>query len=410
MLYNIKDIHSIEVKVNFLPMDDNGREVNIYTLNYVVFTGSNLYYPNILAYSKDTTELYAPINEQVMSLKSIKAISTIEYTDQNIPLYDEEPCFFFVYNTDNYYHFVYDTLPYLISYLHLRKTEPRLKLLMNYPNSVRTTQYNFVNELLELLNINSDDIKVVRDDTVYKTLYISDSYTHGINSNLPPRYEVYKLYNTITEQVLQNNNSPGIISNIYVSRRSWLHGNLSNIGTDYTTRRRLVNEDELINYLQKNKYQEVFTETLTTIEKIFLFANARYVIGAIGGGLCNVLYSKNSCNLISLNSPGFLDVNKRFEYSFKPVNYIPFNDTYHESNDEFKLFMRVSVDNIVGEIIDIDSDTVTISYTKSAVAGWNKSIQYDTITVLKQDVKKIDGGLNSPWCINMNKFKDIQIW
>jgi len=409
MLYIIKDIHSIESKVNFLPIDDNGREVNIYTLNSVVFTGSNLYYPNILAYSKDTTQLYAPINEQIMSLKSIKTTSTIEYTDRNIPLYDEEPCFFFVYNTDNYYHFVYDTLPYLISYLHLRKTEPRLKLLMNYPNSVRTTQYNFVTELLEILNINSDDIKVVRDDTVYKTLYISDSYTHGIDSNLPPRYEVYKLYNTITEQVLQNNNSTGIISNIYVSRRSWLHGNLSNIGTDYTTRRRLVNEDELINYLQKNKYQEVFTETLTTIEKIFLFANARYVVGAIGGGLCNVLYSNNKCNLISLNSPGFLDINKRFEYSFKLVNYIPFNNTYHESNDEFKLFMRVSVEDIVGEIVAIDSNTVTISYTKSAVAGWNKSIQYDTITVRKQDVKKIDEGLNSPWCINMNKFKEIKI-
>jgi hypothetical protein len=410
MLYNIKNIHSIESRANFLYADENGREINIYTLNSVVFTGYNLYYPNILAYSKDTTEIYAPINEQVMSLKSIKATSTIEFTDLNMPLHDEDPCFFFVYNTDNYYHFLYDTLPYLITYLHLRETEPRLKLLMNYPNSLKTTQYNFVKELLELLNINSDDIKVVRNDTVYKTLYISDSYTHGVDSNLPPRCEVYKLYNTITEQVLQNNNNPGIISNIYVSRRSWLHNNLTNIGTDYTTRRRLVNEDELINYLQKNKYQEVFTETLNTIEKILLFANARYVIGAIGGGLCNALYSNNSCNLISLNSPGFLDINKRFEYSFKLVNYTPFNDTYHESNNEFKLFMRVLIGNTVGEIIDIGKDTVTISYTKAAVAGWNKSIQYDTTTVLKQDVKKLDEGLNSPWCINMNKFKKVKIW
>jgi hypothetical protein len=344
-----------------------------------------------------------------MSLKDVKGSPTTEFTEQNISLYDEEPCFFFVYNTDNYYHFVYDTLPYLISYLHLRKTVPKLKLLMNFPNSSRTTQYDFVSELLDLLNIKTYDIKIVRHDTVYKNLYISDSFTHGINSNLPPRYEVYKLYETITKQVLQNNNNPGIISNIYVSRRSWVHGNLSNIGTDYTTRRRLVNEDELIKYLQKNKYQEIFAETLTTVEKIFLFANARYVIGAIGGGLCNVLYSNKNCNLISLNSPGFLDINKRFEYSFKPVNYIPFNDTYHESDDEFKLFMRVMIGNIVGEIIDIDSSTVTISYTKSTVAGWNKNIQYDTIIVLKRDVKKIDEGLNSPWNINMNKFKEIKI-
>ena len=409
MIYNIKDIHAIETKVNFLPKDENGREINIYSLNSVVFTGSNLFYPNILTYSKDTKAIYTPINEQIMSLKDVKGSPTTEFTEQNISLYDEEPCFFFVYNTDNYYHFVYDTLPYLISYLHLRKTVPKLKLLMNFPNSSRTTQYDFVSELLDLLNIKTYDIKIVRHDTVYKNLYISDSFTHGINSNLPPRYEVYKLYETITKQVLQNNNNPGIISNIYVSRRSWVHGNLSNIGTDYTTRRRLVNEDELIKYLQKNKYQEIFAETLTTVEKIFLFANARYVIGAIGGGLCNVLYSNKNCNLISLNSPGFLDINKRFEYSFKPVNYIPFNDTYHESDDEFKLFMRVMIDNIVGEIIDIDSNTVTISYTKSTVAGWNKNIQYDTIIALKRDVKKIDEGLNSPWNINMNKFKEIKI-
>lgn len=409
MIYNIKDIHAIETKVNFLPKDENGREINIYSLNSIVFTGSNLFYPNILTYSKDTKAIYTPINEQIMSLKDVKGSPTTEFTEQNISLYDEEPCFFFVYNTDNYYHFVYDTLPYLISYLHLRKTVPTLKLLMNFPNISRTTQYDFVNELLDLLNIKNRDIKIVRHDTVYKKLYISDSFTHGINSNLPPRYEVYKLYETIAKQVLQNNNNPGIISNIYVSRRSWVHGNLSNIGTDYTTRRRLVNEDELIKYLQKNKYQEIFAETLTTVEKIFLFANARYVIGAIGGGLCNVLYSNKNCNLISLNSPGFLDINKRFEYSFKPVNYIPFNDTYHESDDEFKLFMRVMIDNIVGEIIDIGSNTVTISYTKSTVAGWNKNIQYDTIIALKRDVKKIDEGLNSPWNINMNKFKEIKI-
>jgi hypothetical protein len=43
MIYNIKDIHAIETKVNFLPKDENGREINIYSLNSVVLTGSNLF-------------------------------------------------------------------------------------------------------------------------------------------------------------------------------------------------------------------------------------------------------------------------------------------------------------------------------------------------------------------------------
>jgi hypothetical protein len=82
MIYNIKDIHAIETKVNFLPKDENGREINIYSLNSVVLTGSNLFYPNILTYSKDTKAIYTPINEQIMSLKDVKGSPTTENTPE----------------------------------------------------------------------------------------------------------------------------------------------------------------------------------------------------------------------------------------------------------------------------------------------------------------------------------------
>ena len=61
---------------------------------------------------------------------------------------------------DNYFHFVYDTLPYLISFFELKKEIPNLKLLMNYPNFQKNKFYTFVNEFLEILNIMSTDIKI----------------------------------------------------------------------------------------------------------------------------------------------------------------------------------------------------------------------------------------------------------
>ena len=39
-------------KFIFLSKDHNGREINTYVLHDVIFGGENLYYPNILSYSK----------------------------------------------------------------------------------------------------------------------------------------------------------------------------------------------------------------------------------------------------------------------------------------------------------------------------------------------------------------------
>ena len=42
----------------------------------------------------------------------------------------ETPVFFFIYNVENYYHFIYDTLPYLYYYFEVKKSVSNLKLLI----------------------------------------------------------------------------------------------------------------------------------------------------------------------------------------------------------------------------------------------------------------------------------------
>ena len=104
---------------NIVPKDDNNREINVYKFDDVQVTGKNLFYPNMLLKTRD--QLILPLLEKTMSLKIETIYQTqnmeYEYHEADFTRVINEPLFFFVYNTDNYYHFIYDTLPYLISYL-----------------------------------------------------------------------------------------------------------------------------------------------------------------------------------------------------------------------------------------------------------------------------------------------------
>lgn len=401
---NIDSFKNFEIYKNVFSIDENNREINLYEFENCVISGLNLYYPNVLI--KTQEHLILPLLEKTMSLN----LGTIyenqdmkyEYISKEYDSTYDIPLFFFIYNTDNYFHFLYDTLPYLISYLNLKNNIPELKLLIQYPNEQKKDLYLFVKEFLEILNITPDDIILVNDNIIYKRIYVSTSYTHDINSNSPPRKEIYEFYKNITNIVKKkyNMNTP---QKIYISRRTWLHNDFSNIGTNYTTRRKLVNENELVEKLIAKGYVEIFTENLTTIEKIAYFSNATHVIGAIGGGISNVLFSPESTKLEALVSPTFLDINNRFKYSLNCVNVNYNMNSHHIEKTNFKTYMRVKSKDgkIIGEIEKIYNDTLLISYTDGYNTGWNAQNIYNQIEINMNDVEKLDNGLNSPWTIKI---------
>jgi len=401
---NLVSFKEITDNVNLFSVDSNQREINVYKLKNVIPIGESLFYPNVFFISNETNQIVNPIQETTMSLKGIS--KDIKFDEEKTTKnFESESLFYFIYNTDNYFHFVYDTLPYLISFMEMKKTKPNLKLLMNYPNPNKKEHYRFVSEFLDILEITDNDIKIIDEDTEYSSILVSTSYTHDFDSNLPPRNEIYDLYREIVKRVSKDTNQENLPKKIYISRRSWVHGDFSNIGTNYTTKRKLVNEDSLVNFLIKNGFTEVFTENMTTTEKILLFANVEEVVGAIGGGICNVLFSKKSCNLTAIISPFFLDINKRFLYSLNKVNLNLFDNTSHTENGEFKTYMRVKVDNIVGEITQVENDCLTISYSDTMLTAWNNDTKYLSKQVNPKDCIKLDGGLNSPWEINLDSFK-----
>jgi hypothetical protein len=410
-----KKINTVQVSDNFyeenenskkllLKKDINNREIFIYKLIDVQFTGQDLFYPNCLAFSQKNNTIYEIINETIMSLKEDKSETKLVEVIKTSSQFEDD-VFYFNYNSDNYFHFIYDTLPYLISFLEIKNNKPNIKLLMNYPNSQTNHMYNFVLEFLEILGVKSDII-IIDKNVKYKNVYISDSYTHNGMSNTPPREEIYEFYKKILKECQITKTEDKYI---YISRRSWKHNNFSNIGTNYTLRRKLINEDELVDILEKNGFKECFTETMGTLEKLQLFVNARIVIGPIGGGLCNVVFCNENTNLISINSPEFLKINKRFNYSYRNVNYIPFNDTYHVDKENFKKFMRVrdKINGVVGEIVNIYDKDIEVIYSENKIAGWNSNSNFKKVKIIKSNCEILDNGLNSEWCMDLNKFERL---
>ena len=392
-----------KIFLNIYKKDENNRDINIYQIKNIIFTGYNLFYPNILLKTED--KLILPILERTMSLKnsSIYEKYNMEFipTKKEIIYTCEDPLFFFCYNNGNYFHFLYDTLPYLISFNHLKKKIKNLKILTQYPNEDKK-HYLFFIESLNILNINIEDILIINDQTLYKHIYISTSYTHDFDSNLPPRKEIFYLYHDMIKKAKNDIKTP---KKIYISRRTHIHSQLDNIGTNYTTRRKMVNEDELVDKLKKDNYEEIFTEKLSMIEKINYFNNAEHIIGPIGGGIANVVFCNDKCKLESIISPGFLDINRRFTFCLDRIkNKYNFN-TEHIEKSEFKKYMRAKTENnIIGEIEDYDNENIVIKYTAGDNTSWELNKSYKLLKINKQKVEKLDNGLNSKFKIKLDDF------
>jgi capsular polysaccharide biosynthesis protein len=333
--------------------DENGRIIEVSYFFNCQFTGFSKHYPQPLIYSHNTNKLVLPTIEMFMSLGRRTVYEENMKYEMELPIFTKfysNPVFYFIYNVANYYHFIYDALPYLYSYFNEKEMYPELKLLMSTPEG-KEDLYPFVWECLELLGIDKNDVVFLNTETLYSTIVVGSSLTHGGLSNTPPHQGFFDIIN----QMKGKYQAP---EKIYISRRTWLHNNLENIGTNYTERRRFVNENEVVELFKSYGFEEVFCENMTMKEKIGLFNSAKYVAGAIGSGMCNVIFSPPNTKVISINSPLFFDINSRFEYSMRHTQLYHFNDT------EF-------VEKIDG-------------------------------TIENQGALSISGGMNSPWKVNLN--------
>lgn len=385
-------------KLEAYVINSNGnRNMRYVILNNMKIIGRNCIYPNCLLLSDD--KLISPYDEKVMSLNKESFYDDtydVSCHGNLNEIKEEAPVFFFIYNFDNYYHFIYDTLPYLCCYFKLKETICNLKLLVAYPNISRNSFYKFNEDIFELFNIKNDMIIHTNMNVLYTKVYVANSLTHGGLSNHSPHPDVYNLFKKLKIIKEPSNKS----KRIYISRRTWIHNDKSNLGTDYTQRRKMENEDLLVERLTNDYgFEEVFCENLSMIEKIELFQNADFIIGAIGGGMCNLLFSPSTTKVICIVSPHFLNINYRFKFSMDHTNIQYLYDTETTSD----LYRRVNVNNRIGEIVDIDNDCFIVQMSNNDVAGFNNLIEFEKIKVCKNECEFLDKGLNSPYIVDIDK-------
>ena len=179
----------------------------------------------------------------------------------------------------------------------------------------------------------------------------------------------------------------------------------------------MINEDQLVKKLSNNGYNEIFAENLNIDEKIYLFSNSDIIIGSIGGGMANLLFSTHNTKSIIIATPFFLDINYRFKYSMEhtDIQYIYDVNTYLENN-KIPLYCRVKIiDNNskyyekYGEISEYNEENnkYLVNISNNDVAGFNNSIKFNNEWFQDNEFKLLDNGLNSPYIVNINKILEF---
>ena len=366
------------MKVTHLAGGPN-RELGLWTLENALLHGKQ--YPSICIQSGD--ELFVPYNERTMSLgKDTFVLPEIEHRETTTVA---EPVFFFIYNTDNYFHYLYDTIPILYQFFQLRERYPTMRLLMK-----PARMYPYIMDCLRAAGLTDADVMIADTSHRYASLWVSSSLTHDGQSNEPPHSGVWDVY------ARMKGSEQSTPPKVYVSRRSWKHGDTTNMGTNYTTRRKMMVEDELVTELEKKGYVEVFCELLTMSEKIAYFANATHVVGAIGGGMCNLVFAKPSCVTTSINSPEFADINKRFLFTMNHTRLTQYTKTWVTSS----LYKRARAHGKTGEVTAINGNELTLAVSDGV--GWTLGDSYETLVVNEADAVFLDNGLNSPWTFDVD--------
>lgn len=363
--------------------------------------GRDANYPNCLLYSQNS--LISPYDEKIMSLNKETFYEDNRYTrpEESGESFIEDPVYFFVYNCGNYYHFIYDTLPYLINYKLLGSP----KILINYPSG-KSDFYKFNKDLFHFLGI--ENIIIAKKGMRFRKLIVSPSLTHGGLSNKPPHPSVYTFFRNMKTFAKK---SP---KRIYISRRTWTRSDNDNIGTNYTQRRKMVNEDKIVRLLvTEYGYTEIFAEDYSIEEKINLFQQAECIVGAIGGGMCNLLFSRPTTNTLCIVSPYFIDINERFKFSMEHTNITYFDKCSIEKNGEIPLFVRVritdknsSYHNRIGEVCGEYNNNYTVNLSDEGTTGFASNVNFEKHTFDPTQLSLMDNGLNSPYKVDLQEFKN----
>lgn len=414
----IKDDCEI-LKLNSTPFsvllenDMNNRDIKIHRLEECVPSGVGVQYPNVIF--KSTSKLFYPLQDENVRSTFINSYEKdqmmYKFRRQTIKKKLNDSVFYFIYNMENYFCFLYDAVPYLYSFLELRKQQPRIKLLMQYSDVENKTFKSYIMPILELLGITQKDIVMLSSETKYRRIYISSSYTHDEGYHDEPRAEIFKLYKRISDAAYEKlkNNLPVLPKKIFVSEHKNMTDKFAKMAEPKPYLRKFTNETDFIEYTNQKKCKEIFVEdtTFSLLEKIIMFSKADVVVGQMGETAANALFSPSTTRFIAIVTPTYLIRFPRFRYCYKNTDIKYFTKTEQVETSKFKTYMKVQKKTDVVGIIATVTEVINEQTSKIEYIDENGTKKEETIENDKY-IKK-DEGVDSPWKIDMTAVKNLKL-
>ncbi len=181
----------------------------------------------------------------------------------------------------NYYHWLFDCVPRLgvLSYANINLDSIDWFIFSDYG-------YSFQQQILEILGIptqkiiNSDQFPHIQAENLFvpmiggfknfnrSCLYLRDKFLNRIKIKQDPCDE-----------------------RIFISRAK-------------ASYRKLVNEDEIVNFLHNFGFTSVSLESLSVLEQVALLSTAKIVIAPHGAGLANIVFCNPGTKIIEIIAPG----------------------------------------------------------------------------------------------------------
>jgi len=179
--------------------------------------------------------------------------------------------YIFSLSAENFWHFLYDCIPRIYSTILARPNE---KLTVLVPDSLPDA---FRELLACVIPENFETIYIKKGSWVKVDRLVMPSFVSRCeNGFLPPEYYEYIrncVFNKFDLTPVQNPTE-----RIYISRANGKH-------------RRVINEDQIIQYLANYGFKTVFLEGMSLREQVELFTKAEIIVAPHGAGLATTLFS-----------------------------------------------------------------------------------------------------------------------
>lgn len=234
---------------------------------------------------KESTALFNPEKGGLIDLSSDTLSLSYKYTVES----KDSVLSLCLYGIHNYYHFIFDFLQRAIIFNTLLSNG----LLYNKIYIAHELELDFQKKMFkEVLNI---ECRFLNSDTLYKfdEIYL----IHPVRQNHFYNREALDSLSYALKRsylYLDDSNCEMMAKNyIYISRKNQLN-------------RKLVNEDEIINYLDKKGFSIIYPEELSLEQQAKTFSQADFILGCSGAAFTNLIYCKEGCQVVEILPESFI--------------------------------------------------------------------------------------------------------